>query len=44
MVAMGVPEKMAKELIRISFGRDTTEQDVIALGNALVNIIHNKQR
>jgi cysteine desulfurase len=44
MVAMGVPEKMAKELIRISFGRDTTEQDVIALGNALGNIIHNKQR
>ena len=43
MVAMGVPEKMAKEFIRISFGRDTTEQDVLALGNALVDILHNKE-
>jgi cysteine desulfurase len=40
MLAMGVPEKMAKEFIRISFGRNTTEQDVRALGNALIKIIH----
>ena len=28
MVAMEVPEKIGKEFIRISFGQDTTEQDV----------------
>ena len=42
MVAMGIPDKIAKEFIRISFGRNTTEQDVLALGKALVNILHNK--
>jgi cysteine desulfurase len=43
MVAMNVPEKGAKEFIRISFGRDTTEQDVLELGNALLKIIHDKK-
>ena len=36
MVAMNVPEKIAKEFIRISFGRDTTEEDVLHLGHALI--------
>lgn len=39
MKALGVPDKEAKEFIRISFGRDTTEEDVIALANALIDII-----
>jgi cysteine desulfurase len=42
MVAMGIPDKIGKEFIRISFGRHTTEQDVTALGKALIKIIHKK--
>lgn len=42
MVAMKVPDKIGKEFIRISFGRHTTEQDIIALGEALITIIHKQ--
>jgi cysteine desulfurase len=41
MLAMNVPEKVGKEFIRISFGRDTTEEDVLELGKALMKIIQN---
>lgn len=43
MVAMGIPEKIGKEFIRISLGHDTTEEDVIALGNTLVEIIRRNK-
>lgn len=39
MVAMGIPEKIGKEFIRISFGQDTSEQDLTDLAHALVSII-----
>lgn len=38
MTAMGITGKEAKEFIRISFGRETTEEDVIQLGETLVKI------
>jgi cysteine desulfurase len=38
MTAMNVPNKPAKEMIRISFGRDTSEQDVIELAGTLIQI------
>ena len=41
MVAMNIAEKTAKEMIRISFGRQTSEQDVIELGKAMVQIAKN---
>lgn len=42
MTAMNIPEKIGKEFIRISFGHYTNEQDVTALGDTLLNIIHDK--
>jgi cysteine desulfurase len=39
MQALGIETKAAKEFIRISFGRETTEKDVEALGKAIVNIV-----
>lgn len=39
MKAMDIPERIGKEFIRISFGRDTTEQDVHALGETLIQIM-----
>lgn len=39
MKAMGVPDKDAKEFIRISFGRDTSEQDVKGLALALIKLV-----
>ncbi|WP_338451487.1 IscS subfamily cysteine desulfurase [Niallia oryzisoli] len=42
MTAMNIPEKIGKEFIRISFGHHTNEQDVAALGETLLNIIHDK--
>lgn len=39
MKAMNIPEKRGKELIRISFGCSTTEQEVTALGEALIKIM-----
>jgi cysteine desulfurase len=41
MVAMNIPDKTAKEMIRISFGRHTSEQDVAELGKVLVQIVHS---
>jgi len=41
MVAMEIPEKIGKEFIRISFGHHTTEQDMVELGQALIEIIRN---
>ncbi|MBB6445890.1 cysteine desulfurase [Bacillus benzoevorans] len=38
MTAMNVPDKPAKEMIRISFGRDTSEQDAAELAGILVQI------
>jgi cysteine desulfurase len=43
MTAMKVPEKIGKEFIRISFGHPTTENDMIHLGQALLEIIRNKR-
>ena len=40
MIALGLKGKIAKEFIRISFGRETTEEDVKALGQAIVKIIN----
>ncbi|MCQ6273541.1 IscS subfamily cysteine desulfurase [Bacillus sp. V3B] len=40
MMAMNIPDKIGKEFVRISFGYHTTEQDVTALGEALIRIIH----
>ncbi|OIK16988.1 cysteine desulfurase [Bacillus sp. MUM 116] len=39
MKAMGVKDEQAKEFIRISFGRSTTDNDVLRLGDALVGIV-----
>lgn len=41
MKALHVPEKEAKEFIRISFGRETTEEDIVQLGNTLIKIIES---
>jgi cysteine desulfurase len=38
MTAMNIPVKPAKEMIRISFGRETSEQDCIELARTLVEI------
>jgi cysteine desulfurase len=38
MQALGIAGKKAKEFIRISFGRDTTMEDVEKLGHNMVNI------
>ena len=38
MIAMNIAEKPAKEMIRISFGRETSEQDCIELAKTLVEI------
>lgn len=38
MTAMNIPDKPAKEMIRISFGRDTSEQDVAELAETLIQI------
>ncbi|WP_394233088.1 IscS subfamily cysteine desulfurase [Niallia oryzisoli] len=43
MTAMNIPVKIGKEFIRISFGHNTTEQDVKELGKTLLSIIHDKQ-
>lgn len=40
MKAMGIPDKEGKEFIRISFGKDTTEEDTIGLANAMITIIN----
>ncbi|MDZ5470832.1 IscS subfamily cysteine desulfurase (plasmid) [Bacillus sp. 31A1R] len=39
MRALNIPEKEAKEFIRISFGRDTTEEDITELGHTILEII-----
>lgn len=39
MKAMGVADKDAKEFIRISFGRDTSQEDVKGLAHALKNMV-----
>ncbi|WP_071395897.1 IscS subfamily cysteine desulfurase [Bacillus tuaregi] len=44
MTAMNIPEKIGKEFIRISFGQQTTEQDVKGLAETLLNIIHESQK
>jgi cysteine desulfurase len=42
MKALRIPDKEAKEFIRISFGKDTKENEVIALATKLADIIkHN---
>ena len=38
MTAIGITGQAAKEFVRISFGRDTTEEEVRQLGKVLVNI------
>lgn len=38
MTAIGITGQAAKEFIRISFGRDTTEEEASQLGKTLVNI------
>ncbi|MCP3741218.1 IscS subfamily cysteine desulfurase [Rossellomorea sp. BNER] len=38
MVAMGVTEEKQKEFIRISFGKETREEDITALVEALIEI------
>ncbi|MFS0644782.1 IscS subfamily cysteine desulfurase [Siminovitchia sp. 179-K 8D1 HS] len=42
MTAMGIAGKEAKEFIRISFGRETSGEDVKRLGETLVNIANKK--
>lgn len=39
MTAMGIPEKTAKEFIRISFGKDTKEEDIRKFGQLINEII-----
>ena len=39
MLAMGKTNEAAKELFRISFGQETTEQDVLDLANVLIKIL-----
>ena len=39
MTAMGIPEKTAKEFIRISFGKDTKEEDIRKFGQLIHEII-----
>lgn len=38
MTAMNIPDQAAKEMIRISFGRATSEQEVIELAGTLIQI------
>jgi cysteine desulfurase len=38
MTAMNIPEKPAKEMMRISFGRETSEQDCLQLAQTLIEI------
>ncbi|UII55025.1 IscS subfamily cysteine desulfurase [Cytobacillus spongiae] len=38
MVALGVYEKEAKEFIRVSFGRDTSKEDVVGLAQTLLEL------
>nr|WP_295971787.1 IscS subfamily cysteine desulfurase [uncultured Bacillus sp.] len=44
MTAMNIPDKPAKEMIRISFGRDTKAQDVVDLGKTLIQIAEQVSR
>ena len=37
--AIGVPSEYSEGTIRISFGRDNTEEDAIAIAKALVKVI-----
>lgn len=39
MRALGVSDEQAKEFIRISFGRSTSKEEVLRLGEALVGIV-----
>ncbi len=41
MTAMEVPEKIGKEFIRISFGHDTTEEELTDLAHTLIEVIRN---
>lgn len=41
MKALGIPNKEAKEFIRITFGRETTKGDVLALADALIDMIQD---
>lgn len=44
LLAMGVPEEEAKSFIRISFGKDQTEEDVTELAQLLVQTVQERHQ
>ncbi len=43
MTALGLTGKKAKEFFRVSLGRDTTEEDIVSLGNLFITIANEHQ-
>lgn len=39
LTAMGLSEKQARECVRISFGKENTEEDVVRAGEIFVNVV-----